>query len=239
VPRCGFRCRFDLRFRPLPSLVCLSEDGPDRPPDQPSPLSPRLLEGGGSDAFLWIVKALTTAMGESTSDFLVHALVPEIAVILGGIAFVIALYPQFTKDRCVPWAYWPAVAMVGVFGTMAADVLHVGLGVPYIVSTILYGFVLVAVFRPRLHLPAPNLPRYLGAARRDQNQPARTGVKRDAPARRTTGVVDRPSRVQYIARGELLWRSLGTSPAVSINCGEIETGSRAGGDAVPGDKGEI
>ncbi len=97
-------------------------------------------------AFFWIVKALTTGMGESTSDFLVHHLVPEIAVVLGGIAFGIALYIQFTKDRYVPWAYWLAVAMVGVFGTMAADVLHVGLGVPYIASTIFYAVILAAVF---------------------------------------------------------------------------------------------
>jgi uncharacterized membrane-anchored protein len=98
-------------------------------------------------AFFWIVKALTTAMGESTSDFLVHSLVPEIAVVLGGIAFVVALYLQFSQDRYVPWAYWLAVAMVGVFGTMAADVLHVGLGVPYIASTIFYAIVLAVVFR--------------------------------------------------------------------------------------------
>src|SRR3954452_3998391 len=37
--------------------------------------------------------------------------------------------------------------MVGVFGTMAADVLHVGLGVPYIASTIFYAIVLALVFR--------------------------------------------------------------------------------------------
>jgi uncharacterized membrane-anchored protein len=98
-------------------------------------------------AFFWIVKALTTAMGESTSDFLVHSLVPEVAVVLGGIAFVVALYIQFSVDRYVPWAYWLAVAMVGVFGTMAADVLHVGLGVPYVVSTVFYAIVLAVVFR--------------------------------------------------------------------------------------------
>ena len=98
-------------------------------------------------AFFWLVKALTTAMGESTSDFLVHALVPEIAVVLGGIAFCIALYVQFTKDRYVPWAYWLAVAMVGIFGTMCADVLHVGLGVPYVVSTVFFALALAIVFR--------------------------------------------------------------------------------------------
>jgi uncharacterized membrane-anchored protein len=98
-------------------------------------------------AYFWIVKALTTAMGESTSDFLVHTLVPQVAVVLGGIAFVAALWAQLSKDRYVPWAYWLAVSMVGVFGTMAADVLHVGFGVPYIASTIFYAIALAAVFR--------------------------------------------------------------------------------------------
>jgi uncharacterized membrane-anchored protein len=98
-------------------------------------------------AFFWIVKALTTAMGESTSDFLVHSLIPQVAVVLGGIAFAIALYIQLSKDRYVPWAYWLAVAMVGVFGTMCADVLHVGLGVPYVASTIFFAVALFAVFR--------------------------------------------------------------------------------------------
>jgi uncharacterized membrane-anchored protein len=98
-------------------------------------------------AYFWVIKALTTAMGESTSDFLVHGLVPEIAVLLGGVAFVVALSIQFAKDRYVPWAYWLAVAMVGIFGTMAADVLHVGLGIPYVVSTIFYAVVLYLVFR--------------------------------------------------------------------------------------------
>jgi uncharacterized membrane-anchored protein len=98
-------------------------------------------------AWFWLVKGLTTAMGESTSDWLVHTLVPEIAVVLGAIAFAVALYVQFTKDRYIPACYWFAVAMVGVFGTMAADVLHVGLGVPYVVSTVFYAIVLAAVFR--------------------------------------------------------------------------------------------
>ncbi|HTT94283.1 MAG TPA: hypothetical protein VMF55_06395 [Solirubrobacterales bacterium] len=98
-------------------------------------------------AWFWLVKALTTAMGESTSDWLVHTLVPEVAVVLGAVAFAVAIYLQLTKDRYVPWCYWLAVAMVGVFGTMAADVLHVGLGVPYVASTIFYAIVLAVVFR--------------------------------------------------------------------------------------------
>src|SRR4051812_10016689 len=36
--------------------------------------------------------------------------------------------------------------MVSVFGTMAADVLHVGLGVPYLISTIGFAVALAAAF---------------------------------------------------------------------------------------------
>jgi uncharacterized membrane-anchored protein len=97
--------------------------------------------------YFWVAKGLTTGMGESTSDYLVHKLVPEIAVALGAVALVIALFLQLVAPKYVAWRYWLAVAMVGVFGTMAADVLHVGLGVPYIASTIFYAIVLAVVFR--------------------------------------------------------------------------------------------
>jgi uncharacterized membrane-anchored protein len=69
-----------------------------------------------------------------------------VAVALGGIALAAALALQFASRRYVPWIYWLAVAMVGVFGTMAADVLHVGLGVPYVVSTALFALALVVTF---------------------------------------------------------------------------------------------
>ncbi|HYV16116.1 MAG TPA: hypothetical protein VE972_08845 [Conexibacter sp.] len=98
-------------------------------------------------AYFWIVKGLTTGMGESTSDFLVHRLVPEIAVVLGAIGLAAALAIQFSTRAYNAWAYWLAVAMVGIFGTMAADVLHVGLGVPYVASTLFYAVVLAVVFK--------------------------------------------------------------------------------------------
>jgi len=97
-------------------------------------------------AMFWVIKGLSTAMGEATSDYLVHAIDPVLAVLLGFCGFVLALALQFRKARYSPWTYWFAVAMVGVFGTMAADVLHVGFGVPYGASTTLYAVVLVAVF---------------------------------------------------------------------------------------------
>jgi uncharacterized membrane-anchored protein len=97
-------------------------------------------------AAFWITKGLSTALGESTSDYSVHAIAPQLAVIGGFVAFVVALAIQLRQGRYQRWAYWFAVAMVGVFGTMAADVLHVGLGVPYVVSSVLYAVALAAVF---------------------------------------------------------------------------------------------
>jgi uncharacterized membrane-anchored protein len=97
-------------------------------------------------AMFWLLKGLSTAMGESTSDYLVHSLSPELAVVLGFLAFVCALVLQFRKGRYAAWTYWFAVVMVGIFGTMAADVVHVALGVPYTVSTALYAVALLAVF---------------------------------------------------------------------------------------------
>jgi uncharacterized membrane-anchored protein len=94
----------------------------------------------------WVVKGLSTALGESTSDYLVHSLHPVPAVGLGFVAFAGALALQFSMRRYVAWAYWLAVVMVGIFGTMAADVLHVGFHVPYIASTALYAVVLAVVF---------------------------------------------------------------------------------------------
>jgi uncharacterized membrane-anchored protein len=97
-------------------------------------------------AYFWIIKGLSTAMGEATSDYLVHRMDPVLAVLLGFAGFVIALALQFSMRRYIAWTYWFAVVMVGVFGTMAADVLHVGFGVPYFASSALYAVVLAAVF---------------------------------------------------------------------------------------------
>lgn len=96
--------------------------------------------------YFWVIKALSTAMGESTSDYLVHAMDPKIAVVLGFIGFVAALAVQFWMRRYNAWTYWLAVVGVGVFGTMAADVLHVGFGAPYVVTSVIYAIALVAVF---------------------------------------------------------------------------------------------
>ncbi|MGN6743241.1 MAG: COG4705 family protein [Amnibacterium sp.] len=98
-------------------------------------------------AMFWVVKVLTTGMGETTSDFFVkQSYAPEIAVAVAFVALVVMLVLQFRLKRYVAGVYWTTALAVSVFGTMAADVLHVGLGVPYIASTIGFAVVLAAIF---------------------------------------------------------------------------------------------
>ncbi|GAA4482225.1 hypothetical protein [Microbacterium panaciterrae] len=94
----------------------------------------------------WVAKAASTAFGEAASDFSIHVMPPVAAVLLGFVLFLIALGWQLTRRRYTPVVYWFTVAMVGVFGTMAADVVHVVLGLPYAVTTVGYAAALAAVF---------------------------------------------------------------------------------------------
>ncbi len=95
--------------------------------------------------FFWIIKLLTTAMGESLSDYLVFTYNPYVVVLAGFACFAVALLLQLAVRTYIPWVYWLAVLMVAVFGTMAADVTHVVLGVPYAVSTPIFALALAAV----------------------------------------------------------------------------------------------
>jgi len=94
----------------------------------------------------WCAKILTTGMGETASDFLFHQFDPLLVIGFDGIGLASSLALQFVVRRYIPWVYWLAVAMISVFGTMAADVLHVGFHVPDLTSTIVFSFLLLAIF---------------------------------------------------------------------------------------------
>ena len=118
----------------------LRHDGPRAPARRTLSKVPQIT------VYFWITKVLTTGMGEALSDYLAHRFGPVIAVSLGGTALVISLVLQFRVRRYMAWVYWTAVAMVAVFGTMAADGLHIELGVPYVVSTPFFAVALIVVF---------------------------------------------------------------------------------------------
>jgi uncharacterized membrane-anchored protein len=96
--------------------------------------------------YFWVIKVLTTAMGEATSDYLAHRFDPYIVVPLGGIALVLTLILQLSADRYITWIYWLAVVMVAIVGTMFADVLHIQFGVPYYQTSAFFAVVLTVIF---------------------------------------------------------------------------------------------
>ncbi|MGN8158172.1 COG4705 family protein [Salinisphaera sp. RV14] len=119
---------------------------PHAPESAVSPARNALVKVPEITIFFWIVKLLTTAMGESTSDFLVYHINPYVAVVLGTLGFVVSLALQFVVTRYIPWVYWLVIVMIGIFGTMVADVAHIVLGVPYFVSTAAFAVSLVVIF---------------------------------------------------------------------------------------------
>jgi uncharacterized membrane-anchored protein len=96
--------------------------------------------------YFWAVKLLTTAMGEAVSDFLVKQYNQYLAVFAAFVVFAIAIAWQFRTRGYRTWPYWSAVAMVAVFGTMVADAMHIGLGIPYKVSAALFAVCLTVIF---------------------------------------------------------------------------------------------
>jgi uncharacterized membrane-anchored protein len=93
----------------------------------------------------WVVKILTTAGGEATSDYL-----KTLGNIKGGgtevILFVVALVLQFCTRRYRAFAYWFLAFAIAIFGTGVADFLHLDVHIPYAGTTILWAVILAAVF---------------------------------------------------------------------------------------------
>lgn len=93
----------------------------------------------------WVVKILTTAGGEATSDYL-----KTYGNFGGGgtevALFVIALVLQFATRRYRAFAYWFLAFAIAIAGTGFADFLHLDVHIPYAGTTLLWAAILAAVF---------------------------------------------------------------------------------------------
>jgi len=93
----------------------------------------------------WVLKLISTGMGEAMSDFLGDTSVP-LAGVTGIFGMWLALRLQLRQREYRAPYYWFTVMMVAVFGTMAADGLHDGTSLPYPVTTALYALITAGVF---------------------------------------------------------------------------------------------
>ena len=93
----------------------------------------------------WVIKLLTTAGGEATSDYLALG-----SHLVGGVVevglLVIGLVWQFRTRRYTAAAYWFLAYAIAIFGTGVSDTLHLTFGLPYAATTILWAVVLAGVF---------------------------------------------------------------------------------------------
>ena len=93
----------------------------------------------------WVVKILTTAGGEATSDYL-----KTYGNFAGGgievLVIVVGLVLQFGTRRYRAFAYWSLAFAVAITGTGVSDFLHLDVHIPYAGTTLLWAVVLAAIF---------------------------------------------------------------------------------------------
>ena len=97
-------------------------------------------------ALFWVIKLLTTGMGEAAADYLAKVNI-GLAALVGLVGFGVAMRWQLRSRAYRAETYWFAVAMVAVFGTMGADALHILFRVPYAASTLTCLVAMFVVFR--------------------------------------------------------------------------------------------
>jgi uncharacterized membrane-anchored protein len=93
----------------------------------------------------WVVKILTTAGGEVTSDYLkTYGNFGGGGVEIG--VFVLALGLQFATRRYRALAYWFLAYAIAIAGTGIADFLHLDAHIPYAGTSLLWAVILAVVF---------------------------------------------------------------------------------------------
>ncbi|MFK0273120.1 hypothetical protein ACIQUG_05565 [Ensifer sp. NPDC090286] len=99
-------------------------------------------------ADFWLIKLMAVTMGETAADYLAVNLGLGLTAtsLIMSVVLILTLGLQFAQKRYVPWAYWLAVVLISVVGTLITDNLTDNLGVPLETSTIVFSMALVTTF---------------------------------------------------------------------------------------------
>jgi len=96
----------------------------------------------------WLIKIMAVTMGETAADYLAVNLglgLTLTSLIMSGI-LIVALVLQFAQKRYVPWAYWLAVVLISIVGTLVTDNLVDNFGVRLETTTLVFSIALAATF---------------------------------------------------------------------------------------------
>lgn len=96
----------------------------------------------------WIIKIMSTTVGETGADYLaVHVgLGKGVTNGVMAAALIVALLLQVSVWRYVPWRYWLTVVLVSVVGTQLTDALTDSFGVSLYLSTSVFAVLLAGTF---------------------------------------------------------------------------------------------
>src|ERR1700754_392414 len=99
-------------------------------------------------ATFWVIKILSTTIGETFADYLTVnvGLGPAVTDAVMIAVLVVALIIQFRTTKYTPWIYWLCVVLVSIVGTQITDLFTDTLGVSLYLSTAVFAVVLAAVF---------------------------------------------------------------------------------------------
>src|SRR5436190_14604785 len=99
-------------------------------------------------ADFWLIKLMAVTMGETAADYLAVNMglgLTTTSLIMSAVLLV-AVILQFAQKKYVPWAYWLAVVLISIVGTLITDNLVDNFGVPLITTTIVFSIALLATF---------------------------------------------------------------------------------------------
>jgi uncharacterized membrane-anchored protein len=96
----------------------------------------------------WLIKLMAVTMGETAADYLAVNMglgLTATSLIMSAI-LAVALVLQFAQKKYVPWAYWLAVVLISIVGTLVTDNLVDNFGVRLETTTVFFGIALIATF---------------------------------------------------------------------------------------------
>ncbi|MFW0754761.1 hypothetical protein ACN1C3_08400 [Pseudomonas sp. H11T01] len=96
----------------------------------------------------WVIKIMSTTVGETGADFLaVDAGLGQSVTSIGmAVLLAIALFGQLRTRAYTPWIYWLTVVLVSIVGTQITDVLTDKLGISLYASTAVFSVLLAITF---------------------------------------------------------------------------------------------
>src|SRR3979490_1909688 len=96
----------------------------------------------------WIIKIMSTTVGETGADYLaVHVGLGTATTGAITVSLLLAtLLLQLWTGRYVPWIYWLTVVLVSIVGTQLTDALTDGLGISLYASTAAFALALAVTF---------------------------------------------------------------------------------------------